>query len=366
MAKSTSTAATKKLSPSSGKGKTKGPAPRPSIIAFWNNKGGTGKTSLAFQSICRYADKRPEERILALDLCPQANLSELMLGGLTNKGSDNLLKLQGGNVRSTIGGYMQTRLPHPYSAPTFRCSDFIATPAEFNNVLPENVDLVCGDPLLELQVNAMATLANNQIPGTNTWLAVMDWLRDFITPVREKYTTIFIDANPSFSIYTQMALAAAEELVLPVMADDSSRRAVQNVFSLVYGLKLPSEIYTQHAFGARLKAAKRPLPRVRLIVKNRLTQYMGPASAYDDVLQSIVNNVETLRKEEPDLFVAPKEDPFVEIRDFQTTGVVAFAKGCPFSKLESGRVSLFEQRVRVNAPYLQQCIEAIDGLVARL
>ena len=54
----------------------------PIVYAFWNNKGGTGKTSLAFQSIALYAEKHPEQRILAIDLCPQANLSELMLGGL--------------------------------------------------------------------------------------------------------------------------------------------------------------------------------------------------------------------------------------------------------------------------------------------
>ena len=59
--------------------------------AFWNNKGGTGKTSLAFQAITGYAEKFPDKKILAIDLCPQANLSELMLGGLCNKGSEKLL-----------------------------------------------------------------------------------------------------------------------------------------------------------------------------------------------------------------------------------------------------------------------------------
>jgi cellulose biosynthesis protein BcsQ len=62
--------------------------------AFWNNKGGTGKTSLAFQVICAYAKQHPKEHILALDVCPQANLSELFLGGLHHEGSDNLLKRQ--------------------------------------------------------------------------------------------------------------------------------------------------------------------------------------------------------------------------------------------------------------------------------
>ncbi len=54
--------------------------------AFWNNKG-TGKTSLVFQVICRYAEQNPTQQILVLDVCPQANLSELLLGGLQNGGS---------------------------------------------------------------------------------------------------------------------------------------------------------------------------------------------------------------------------------------------------------------------------------------
>ena len=43
--------------------------------AFWNNKGGTGKTSLAFQAICRYAEHHEKQKFLAIDVCPQANLS---------------------------------------------------------------------------------------------------------------------------------------------------------------------------------------------------------------------------------------------------------------------------------------------------
>jgi len=61
-----------------------------SVFAFWNNKGGTGKTSLSFQTICAYADKHKEKKILAIDLCPQANLSELLLGGLIGKGGIHL------------------------------------------------------------------------------------------------------------------------------------------------------------------------------------------------------------------------------------------------------------------------------------
>jgi cellulose biosynthesis protein BcsQ len=217
--------------------------------AFWNNKGGTGKTSLAFQAVTLYAEKHPQKRILTVDMCPQANLSELFLGGLHRKGSEKLLTRQGMVPRCSIGGYFQLRLPTPYSPPPFSASDFITKPRKYNWNISQNVDLVCGDPLLELQANAVNTLANAQIPGSNPWIAVVDWLKDFLEQVNGDYDTVFMDCNPSFSLYTQIALAACDKIILPVMADDSSRRAIQNAFSLIYGLKLPAERYSAYAFA---------------------------------------------------------------------------------------------------------------------
>lgn len=332
--------------------------------AFWNNKGGTGKTSLAFQIVCSYAKKNPREKILVVDVCPQANMSELLLGGLNQGGSDNLLKRQGGNIRSTIGGYFQLRLPSPYSVPVFSPADFLTKPSDYNKYVPQNIDLLCGDPLLELQSNAISTLANTQIPGTNTWISIVDWLSDFLKPLEEDYDVVFFDTNPSFSIYTQIALSAAEKLLLPVMADDSSRRAIQNVFSLIYGLKLPSEIYAKYAFAERLKEANRSLPKVHLILKNRITQYMGPASAYSTVLAAIDNDLRGLLGAHPTIFSFKElKGGTKEIRDFQTTGVVAFARGCPFYELSSGRLELLGQRVQVKEEYRVNCVKNIEEVV---
>lgn len=75
------------------------------------------------------------------------------------------------------------------------------------------MDLICGDPLLELQANAISPLANNLIPGTDVWLTVIDWLRDLLVQFDDEYDAIFTDCNPSFSIYTQIALSAVDRLV---------------------------------------------------------------------------------------------------------------------------------------------------------
>jgi cellulose biosynthesis protein BcsQ len=335
--------------------------------AFWNNKGGTGKTSLAFQAICRYADRNKKHKVLVVDICPQANLSELFLGGLTGGGGQELLKRQGLVPRCSIGGYFQIRLPSPFAPPPFDPRDFITEPAKFNSVIPENIDLVCGDPLLELQANGINTLSNTQIAGVNTWFQVINWLNDFLAPIAKEYDMIVLDCNPSFSIYTQIGLAAVERLVLPVMADDSSRRAVQNALSLVYGVRLPSPIYATHAFNTKLQTAGQPLPRVHLIVKNRLTQYMGPASAYAAVLAQIDIDIEALIKTHPAYFTFKKAVyGTVNIRDFQTTGVVAFAKGSPIFRLRAGKQDIGGHRVQVKEEYRLDSEKAIDQLVSQL
>ena len=124
--------------------------------AFWNNKGGTGKTSLAFQSITLYAEKHPKKRVLAIDVCPQANLSELLLGGLNNKGSDKLLAQQGLVPRCSIGGYFQLRLPSPYVTPAFSPADFITKPSAFNKSIATNIPASTGSLTWTLPINVPA------------------------------------------------------------------------------------------------------------------------------------------------------------------------------------------------------------------
>ena len=336
-------------------------------VIFWNNKGGTGKTTLAFQVITEYARQNKDKKILCIDVCPQANLSELLLGGLNQGGSNILLMRQGENPRATIGGYFQMRLPTPYSAPTFNPKDFLTKPNQYNQYIEDNIDLLCGDAMLELQSNAISTLANSQIPGTNTWVAIINWLNDFIKPLEDEYDVVFLDTNPSFSMYTQIAIATSTKVVLPVMADDSSRRAIQNAFSLIYGLKLPSEIYSKYAFAEKLKEVNMALPKVYMVLKNRLTQYMGAASAYATVLKEIDKDVVSLLETYPEIFeFAALDEGIIDVRDFQTTGVVSSARGCPLQKLRAGRLDLMGKRVVIKEEYRQNCIDSVEQIISKM
>lgn len=338
------------------------------IYTFWNNKGGTGKTSLCFQTITEYAITHQNQKILCIDLCPQANLSELMLGGLLGNGGQKLSQIWEDNVnRKSIGGYFQQRLSTPYEiSADINLNEYLIHPMDYNTNIPQNIDMIAGDRIIELQSNSISALSITQIPGLNTYIKVVSWLKDLLVG-HEEYNTIFIDTNPSFAIYTQIALTATERLLIPVMADDSSKRALNNVLSLIYGLELPSEIYDGYAYNSKMISANLPLPKIHLIIKNRLTQYMGPASAYASVLTSIDENITQILSENNNIFTFDNiNEGIIDVRDFQTTGVVAFAEACPFSRLSVGSHSIFGINTQLRKDYLDHCKDAISLIVSKL
>ena len=47
------------------------------IYSFYNNKGGVGKTTLCQNAAAMYAESHPDKQVLVIDLCPQANISQI-------------------------------------------------------------------------------------------------------------------------------------------------------------------------------------------------------------------------------------------------------------------------------------------------
>lgn len=81
--------------------------------AFWNNKGGVGKSFLCFIAACEYAHMHQTSDVYLLDLCPQANVSETLLGGFP-KGSKVMEGLLERRPRASIAGYLDARLNSPF------------------------------------------------------------------------------------------------------------------------------------------------------------------------------------------------------------------------------------------------------------
>jgi cellulose biosynthesis protein BcsQ len=78
--------------------------------ALWNNKGGVGKSTITFHLATRYAQLNPERKVLVIDMCPQANVSMILLGG-GQEGEDRVLQLcQLDPTPKSMVGYLATVL----------------------------------------------------------------------------------------------------------------------------------------------------------------------------------------------------------------------------------------------------------------
>jgi hypothetical protein len=132
-------------------------------------------------------------------------------------------------------------------------------------------------------------------------------------------------------------------------------------------LARPDASRLRYAFATRLRNEHRTLPKVHLIAKNRITQYMGSASAYAAVLRSIDSDVAKLMASNQEIFTfADLDDGLVDVRDFQTTGVVAFSHGTPLYGLKSGKRNVLGHRVTVHEKYRKDMVDAMNDLVTKL
>ena len=179
-----------------------------------------------------------------------------------------------------------------------------------------------------------------------------------------------LTANPSFSIYTQLALAAAENLVVPFTPDDSSRRALENVVALLYGHGISDpkiETYARINFANRAKEEGLDVPKLHTFVSNRVTVYRSKASkAFEAVNEAIKVTLDELHKKHRQIYATPKDSPserFIEIPDYHSACVVMTVKGIPLDNLQAGPNMVHGRQVQLNPDPLNQYREALTEFV---
>jgi chromosome partitioning protein len=350
-----------------------------SIYALWNNKGGVGKSYLTFQIAAEYARTHAEENILVIDLCPQANSSSMLLGGMV-RGEAALDELGSANPRRTLAGYIRERITSPYVNPQVG-ANYLTHVRPRNNSIPNNLYLVVGDG--ELEILGSRVFGATRPGPTDAWNIVHRWINDLINDARQRWNvdnlTVFIDCNPSFSIYTELALAAAQRLIIPFSADGSSRRAVRTVLNLLYGdIRQPGAERSE--FARNMEAAGRQLPEIYCYVGNRLTQAnRGSATAFRTVVNAIGDEIWAMWQTNPGAFcVHPSGTPSpvnrnsfrqmfqFEVVDANTASVVSGALGIPIVELTSGVHVISGRNHTVNQSQLDRQQPNIQDLVATI
>lgn len=348
--------------------------------ALWNNKGGVGKSTITFHLATRYAQLNPGRKVIVIDMCPQANVSMILLGG-GQEGEDRVLQLcQVDPTPKSVVGYLATVLSGGSGAQLPNPADYIVNPSEWNQHIPSNLLLLCGDGNLEPMAPLISERANQAAlpPAEHPWKWVHSILRRFIenaTSTEEDWV-VFVDTNPSFSIYTEIAISGVDRLVVPVNADDASRVAVNAMFSLIYGAEPPHPFYGQYTYAAKASTHDIMRPMVHLVVGNRLTQYSGSAAAYGALSDATADALYTAFQNTPQRFAQITPPPHnldsfrtsfsVPLRDFNTAGVVAAHLGTPLFDLKERSYSVYGTNVSVDARRKGECQDAIDEVVGRL
>lgn len=288
--------------------------------------------------------------------------------------------LSGATPPRTIAGYIADRIVSPY-IDTHSGANYLIRPHDRNPYIPDNLYLVCGDEELEMQA-ASIQLACAAGPS-NSWQVVHTWIRNLTEDVRTSWNqqdiTVFLDCNPSFTVYTELAVSAADRLIIPFSADGSSKRAVRSVLNLVYGvLRRPGQPQSQ--FYRNIQQYRMALPEIYSYVGNRLTQMNNSsASAFRTVVLEIFAEVYRVYQANPGIFcIHPGGTPaptsrqsfrnmFEEqINDANTASVVSGALGIPICRLTAGSKTFAGRSVQVNQSQLDRQQPNIRDFVAKI
>lgn len=181
-------------------------------IAFFNNKGGVGKTSLVYHLAWMYADRGL--RTLAVDLDPQANLSAMFLD------EERLAGLWEDNGQATI---------YESLLPLMNRTGDIAPP----HVEPvaERLGLVCGNLALSRFEDLLSENWPKCLDGQEAAFRVITAFHRIIEQAARTHAAelVLIDVGPNLGAINRSALIASEQVVLPLAPDLFSLQGLKNL-----------------------------------------------------------------------------------------------------------------------------------------
>lgn len=250
------------------------------VIAFFNNKGGVGKTSLVFHLAWKYADLG--YRVVAVDLDPQSNLSAAFLE------EDRLVELwpEGehpqtifGAVSPLVAGTGDVGFPHLEGI-----SEGAGQVEQLSLGLYEDrLTLVVGDLELSQFEDELADAWSKCLGGSERAFRVMSafWRIAQRAAEQRNADLILVDLGPNLGAINRAALIAADFVVFPLSADLFSLQGLRNLGPTLRRWRTDWEQRLRQNRARDLDLPAGSMKPVGYVVQQHSVRLDRPVQAYD-------------------------------------------------------------------------------------
>lgn len=184
-------------------------------IAFFNNKGGVGKTTLLCNVAAFLALERGK-KVLVIDADPQCNATQLMLDEL------EVIELYDDGSAFTIHSVI-----HPLSI-----GRGYSNHIEPRRIANYGLDLIPGDPRLALKEDLLSKDWQDAVAGDIRGLRTSYLFAQLLTRCKD-YDYVFFDMGPSLGSINRAVLLACDYFVSPMSIDIFSLKAIENISTAI-------------------------------------------------------------------------------------------------------------------------------------
>ena len=184
-------------------------------IAFFNNKGGVGKTTLVV-NLAAYFSLGLHKRVLVIDADPQCNATQAMF-------SDEFIDKR----YFTKSGFSIYKIVQPLASGKGYSSSISAERSS-----RFAVDVIVGDPRLAVSEDVLARDWSTAISGDTRGLRTTLLFCELLKRCKD-YDYVFFDVSPSLGSINRAVLVACDFFVSPMSVDIFSLRAIENISTVL-------------------------------------------------------------------------------------------------------------------------------------
>ncbi len=192
--------------------------PRHKKLVFFNNKGGVGKTTIAFHTAVKLSNKG--FKVALVDLDPQCNLTMFAMGEEFFK-PESLEKHK--NAYNVIENCITGKGDVELNVPLIKTKSY------------ENVLLLPGSIQLSLFETDQSDCISKANSGKEVGFRVTSAFSRFLDAKANEYNVdiFIIDCSPSFGVLNQVILLTSDYFIVPLEPDCFSVQGVENLGSVL-------------------------------------------------------------------------------------------------------------------------------------